>query len=64
MQSHEFAELSRDGHPTISGVMSTPSLRDKWEVRIYGAVDRRIVAMIPTFLSAIQKRKASDYDGF
>ena len=55
-----------DGHKNLVVEMKKPmfSFRQKWEVRIYGPVDRRIIAMVPTFLSAIQKRKASDYDGF
>lgn len=55
-----------DGHKNLVAEMSKPmfSFRQKWQVRIYGPVDRRIIAFVPSFLSAIQRRKASDYDGF
>lgn len=33
------------------------SLRDKWEVNIYGPADRRVIAMIPSFLTSIQNNR-------
>ena len=53
-----------DGHKNLVCSMSKPmfSLKHKWQVNIHGPIDRRIVVMIPTFLSAIQKRKGDDWD--
>ena len=52
-----------DGHKNLVCEMGKPffAFRDKWQVKICGPVDRRIIAMIPSFLSAIQNRKESAF---